>query len=519
MRRGVARDNGNLPEFQTDKNASGIIAAPSLTGFSHVRSFQRARCLGGYQPGAGPGLRPHLRVHQRLPRHCQRGGHRHLHQSDVPLPGGDALRCVQLPRRAARRCRRSLRHRSPAAGGAADQREHRPWPGDGLLPARRRHRLEPRHLVLRHPGLQLAHPDRLDPRRRPGQCADHRRAAGRRDQLAEGDRHRPVADLLAAGRLHGRRVGPARTEVVASAVEDAQDPGNPSRTRREEAPAVLEPPGAGAFRHGGKLRPWLQRRPEGYRPDHAGTDRHRPGQVRPRPEQHHLPDRAHPRRRPAPQSVLPAPHRYPRRHAGPGQEQWQRDAAVLPLRSETDRADHQRAAPRPARRAQLQRPGRRRARAGASLPAVPGRHREEGRQAVRPAGAGEGRPREATQGPDRDHRIRAVLGHHRGGPGSRHRHHGRLEARSAHRRREDRQAGHDLRPGHERADHRRRRHRHGQHLQPAGVHHPCTVLRRGRDHGGEQKRPARRHRAQHPDGLGAPMALSAGLFWLASQFI
>ena len=28
--------------------------------------FQRARCLGGYQPGAGPGLRPHLRVHQRF---------------------------------------------------------------------------------------------------------------------------------------------------------------------------------------------------------------------------------------------------------------------------------------------------------------------------------------------------------------------------------------------------------------------------------------------------------------------
>lgn len=78
----------------------------------------------------------------------------------------------------------------------------------------------------------------------------------------------------------------------------------------------------------------------------------------------------------------------------------------------------------------------------------------------------------------------------------------RLEARSAHCRREDRQAGHDLRPGHERADHRRRRHRHGQHLQPAGVHHPRAVLRRGRDHGGEQERPARRHRAQHPDGLG-----------------
>jgi low-affinity inorganic phosphate transporter len=41
----------------------------------------------------------------------------------------------------------------------------------------------------------------------------------------------------------------------------------------------------------------------------------------------------------------------------------------------------------------------------------------------------------------------------------------------------------------------------------------------GRHHGRQQKRPAGRHRQDHPDGLGADPAgdgLSAGLFWLAS---
>ncbi|MGA4817017.1 hypothetical protein ACPA9J_28155 [Pseudomonas aeruginosa] len=209
-------------------------------------------------------------------------------------------------------------------------------------------------------------------------------------------------------------------------------------TRREldekKHPRRSEPPGAGALPPWRRLRPYLQRRPEGYRPDHAGTDRHRPGRVRPRPEQHHLPDRAHPRRRPAPQSVLPAPHRYLGDMLALGK------SAMRSEMPQFYRCDPKQTEPtinallrRPARRAQLQRPGRRRARAGASLPAVPGRHRVKkvGKLSDLPAREKAG-PREATQGPDRDHRIRAVPGHHRGGPGSRHRHHGRLEARSAH---------------------------------------------------------------------------------------
>ena len=85
-----ARCDGALPATMATFRSSRRIKRiwhnrrPSLTGFSHVRSFQRARCLGGYQPGAGPGLRPHLRVHQRLPRHCQRGGHRHLPKAMSP---------------------------------------------------------------------------------------------------------------------------------------------------------------------------------------------------------------------------------------------------------------------------------------------------------------------------------------------------------------------------------------------------------------------------------------------------
>ncbi len=103
----------------------------------------------------------------------------------------------------------------------------------------------------------------------------------------------------------------------------------------------------------------------------------------------------------------------------------------------------------------------------------------------------EGGPGEAAQGPDQHHRVRTFLGDHRRGPGPGHRHHGRLEARGAHRRREDRQAGHDLCPGHRRPAHRDRRHRHGQHLQPAGLHDARAVLGRGGHHGGQPQRPAR----------------------------
>ncbi|CAD5376693.1 hypothetical protein OF001_U160099 [Pseudomonas sp. OF001] len=137
---------------------------------------------------------------------------------------------------------------------------------------------------------------------------------------------------------------------------------------------------------------------------------------------------------------------------------------------------------------------------------MPGRHGEEGRQARQSVQGREDRPREAAQGPHRHHRVCALLGDPRRGPGAGHRHHDRLEARGAHRRREDRQAGHDLRPGHVRPGHRRVRHRHGQRLQPAGVDHPHPLLRGGRHHGRQPQWPAGRHHPHHPDGLGADPA-------------
>ena len=190
-------------------------------------------------------------------------------------------------------------HRPPAAGRAADQRGYRTRPGHGVRHAGRRHRLEPGYLVLRHPRLQLAHADRLHPGRGPGQCADHRPATGRRRQLGQGHRYRPVAGGLAGGGLPDRGRPAAGAQALATAVEDAQDARATARTG-QQAPAVLEPPGAGAVGDGRELRARLERWPEGHWPDHAGADRHRARQFRAGHQQHHLPDRAHPRRRHAP---------------------------------------------------------------------------------------------------------------------------------------------------------------------------------------------------------------------------
>ena len=215
-------------------------------------------------------------------------------------PGGGAVGDLQFSRRAAGRRGRGLCHRPPAAGRAADQRGYRTRPGHGVRHAGRRHRLEPGYLVLRHPRLQLAHADRLHPGRGPGQCADHRPATGRRRQLGQGHRYRPVAGGLAGGGLPDRGRPAAGAQALATAVEDAQDARATARTGQQEAPAVLEPPGAGAVGDGRELRARLERWPEGHWPDHAGADRHRARQFRAGHQQHHLPDRAHPRRRHAP---------------------------------------------------------------------------------------------------------------------------------------------------------------------------------------------------------------------------
>ena len=76
---------------------------------------------------------------------------------------------------------------------------------DGVRAVDRRDHLEPRHLVLRPAGLQLAHADRLDHRRRHRQCADARprRHLGR--GLGAGDGDRLCAAAVAAVRLRLRR--------------------------------------------------------------------------------------------------------------------------------------------------------------------------------------------------------------------------------------------------------------------------------------------------------------------------
>ena len=71
----------------------------------------------------------------------------------------------------------------------------------GVRAADRGDHLESRHLVARPAGLELAHPDRLDHRRRHHQCAAARpqRHVGRR--LDAGDRDRLGAAVVAAVRL------------------------------------------------------------------------------------------------------------------------------------------------------------------------------------------------------------------------------------------------------------------------------------------------------------------------------
>ena len=91
--------------------------------------------------------------------------------------------------------RRRLRHRLAAAGRAdpAGRLERRLR--HGLRAADRRHHLEPRHLVFRPPGLELARADRLGDRRRHRQPADAWPAAAPRASIGT-RRPRSVKALL-----------------------------------------------------------------------------------------------------------------------------------------------------------------------------------------------------------------------------------------------------------------------------------------------------------------------------------
>ena len=104
-----------------------------------------------------------------------------------------------------------LRHRLAAAGRTDPAGRQRRRLCHGVRAADRRDHLESRHLVSRPAGLVLAHPDRLDHRRRHRQRADARprRHLGRR--LDQGDRNRLRAAAVAAVRLlHGRHPAAGR---------------------------------------------------------------------------------------------------------------------------------------------------------------------------------------------------------------------------------------------------------------------------------------------------------------------
>ena len=81
---------------------------------------------------------------------------------------------------------------------------------------------------------------------------------------------------------------------------------------------------------------------------------------------------------------------------------------------------------------------------------------------------------------DSGYQVHPLLGEDRGGDRARAWHHDRLEAHRHHGRREDRQDPSDLRARSVCRDHRGGNHRGGRRLRPAGLDHPCAVVRHRR---------------------------------------
>ena len=132
----------------------------------------------------------------------------------------------------------------------------------GLRAPDRRDHLESRHLVVRPAGVLLAHPDRLDHRRRHRQRADARprRHLGRRlEQAAE---YRQGIAPVAGVRLRACRrccfilKTPLRRATPALFAEPGGRP----------AAAAMDPEHPGPDLHAGQLLPRLERRPEGHGP-------------------------------------------------------------------------------------------------------------------------------------------------------------------------------------------------------------------------------------------------------------
>ena len=170
-----------------------------------------------------------------------------------------------------------LRDHLAAAGRAHPPGRRQRRVRDGLRAAHRGHHLEPRHVVVRSPVVELAHPHRLDHRRRSRQSAHVRQDGHERRRLVAGGQHRQVAAHLADRRLRERGRAAAPDEGRHPEQEALRGP------RGHRASAVLDPLPPHAHVHGRELRSRLQRRSEGHGPHHAHPRRHRSHGVRPQP--------------------------------------------------------------------------------------------------------------------------------------------------------------------------------------------------------------------------------------------
>ena len=118
--------------------------------------------------------------------------------------------------------RRRLQHRLAAARRAAPAGRLERRPRDGVRAPPRRDHLEPRHLVSRPAGLQFAHADRLDPRRRHRQLVD--RAGRHRHQRRQLDARRAKS----ACRCSSRRSSASGAAALLLLVAEGRSSRNPA---------------------------------------------------------------------------------------------------------------------------------------------------------------------------------------------------------------------------------------------------------------------------------------------------
>ena len=145
--------------------------------------------------------RARLRIRQRLSRHRKRSRDRHLHPIAAGQFRGRLVGNVQPARRADVVGRRRLRHHLAAAGRIDPAGRQQRRLCDGLRAADRRHPLESGNLGVRPAGVELAHLDRLDHRRR----RDERHAARSRWHLraSTGRKAKEVGEALLLSPLFG----------------------------------------------------------------------------------------------------------------------------------------------------------------------------------------------------------------------------------------------------------------------------------------------------------------------------